>query len=238
MRTIWVPLGTFALAVGLSFVAGPSTRLLARPPGEASGGKCSCQLKVLQVKGKAEGSLFEIGENKTPSINKLKVRVDATICQEKTAAAPAANVQTDAIVEFLADLLVIRKGQLDGETVNLRTIIKPQKVDPLTCPGKNYPYTWEGDQDSLFLAAVEKAQQILKLKKRTENDELVDVILQLHGAGHDIDFIVSSETRCDGEFMINSCEVKVPVRKKKGILEIQGEKTKTCVNFVCRFGTP
>jgi hypothetical protein len=238
-KSVWVPLSAFALAISLSFLSGPSGRLLARPPGEtSSAGKCACQLKVLDIKGRADGSLFEIGDDKSPHINKLTVKIEAKICQEKRAAAPPADVLTDAFLDLKADLMMLCKGQLEGDTVNLRTVLKPQKVDPLTCPGKNYPYSWDGDKDSLFLAAVEKALQVMKLKKKTEDCELLDVFLQLHGPGFNVDYIVSTETRCDGEFMINSCESRIPLRKKKGVLELKGEDSKNCNTFVCRFGTP
>ena len=236
IKPLMVPAGSFVLAVVLALLSGPTSRALAvRAPAEETG-KCSCQLQVLDIKCKVDWKINEIGKDKSPFISTMKVHIEGKICQERTSGSPANQILTDAGVELLVGALLSCNGKPDGDEKNLRLIVKPQKSDPLTCPGKNYEYTWDGDQDSLRLAAFEKFAQLHKIEKK--NCDVLDVFLQLHGAGHDLDYFVQTETHCDGPLILDSCKDKVELRKKKGVLEGSNTHSKNCKTFVCRFGTP
>lgn len=236
-KAVWVPVGAFGLAVALALLAGPNPRAFGiRLPRAETPGKCVCQLKVLDIKCKADWKLFEIGEDKTPAINQIKVKIDAKICQERPSGAPANDILTDAFVHLKVGAFLKCNGKLDGDEKNLQVFVKPQKKDVQTCPGQNYEYTWEGDQDSLHLAAFEKFQQLLKIQRK--DCEVLDVLLFLEGPGHDLEYHVSTETHCGGELLVNSCMDKVELRKKKGVLEGSSSHSKNCSIYVCRFGNP
>jgi hypothetical protein len=236
LKPFAVPAGAFLLAVTISLISGPKSRAFTlRHPAEETG-KCSCQLKVLDMKCNVDWNINEIGEEKSPFINTIKVHIEGKICQERTSSSPPNNIMTDAVVELLVGALLKCNGKPDSDEKNLQLVVKPQKVDVLTCPGKNYAYTWDGDQDSLRLAAFEKFGQLLKIEKK--NCEVLDVFLQLQGAGKDLDYLVKTETHCDGPLLLDSCKDKVELRQKKGVLSGSNSHSKTCSIFVCRFGSP
>lgn len=232
-----VPLASFALAAALALFGGPTSRALSlRAPAEETG-KCQCQLKVLDISGKTDWKIMEIGADKTPHIDTIKVHIEGKICQERPSDAPAADVLTDAMVDLTVGALLSCNGKPDGDEKNLRLTLTPQKKDSLTCPGQNYSYTWDGDQDSLRLAAFAKFEQLHKIEKK--NCEVLEVFLQLQGAGKTLDYRVSTETHCAGVFDIKSCEDSIELREKKGMLAgTNAHHSKNCSTFVCRFGTP
>ena len=236
--SVLVPLGTFGLALALAAVVGPSPRALGiRPPGDSTAGKCKCQLKVLRIKCKADWKLNEFGPSKAPRVEKLKVKIDGSICQERPDTSAPNNVKTDAWVELWVGGIVLVDDKVEVETQYMYLVLKPQKVDVLTCPGKNYDYTWDADEETLRQAAIEKLELLKKIQKK--DGEVLDAFLELDGAGHALEYGVASDSSCPGLFSIlmDNCKDKVELRKKKGVVEGSSTHEKVC-NSACEFGTP
>jgi len=75
MKSLWIPLGSFALAVALSVFAGGRAPLSARQSGNPSG--CECKLEILQQSGTLNWNTSSaVGD----LITKLNVKNGASLC--------------------------------------------------------------------------------------------------------------------------------------------------------------